>query len=127
MYRVCRSSEEQIEAWRKLDTEVLKGSRTGADLKENIARVEKYKADKQFADPMLSKLIVTNLKFGPTGALVGTTETWSVTTYDSTNKSIVEKKGPTVYSETYHLVLQGDKWLLDKVELVEKGTPIPGD
>lgn len=115
IYRVCRSSEEQIQAWRNLDTEVLKGSRTGSDLEENIERVEKYKADKQYADPKLLKLTVVGLQIDGESALVRTTEEWSVTTYSSVDNKVLGETAPSVYSEVYHLVLQGEKWLLAKV------------
>ncbi len=114
-YRVCRSSEEQIVAWRDLNTDVLKGSRTGGDLAENIQRVEKYKKDKQRADPVLHSLTIVGLKLDKESAFVRTSEVWSVTTFSSTNNSVLTKTGPTPYSEVYHLVKQNDKWLVDKV------------
>ena len=92
IYRVCRSSEEQIKAWRDLDTEVLKGSRTGNDLKENIERVEKYKADKQYANPELLKLTVVGLQIDGESALVRTTEVWSVTTYSSVDNKVLARR-----------------------------------
>lgn len=126
MYTVCRSSEEQIKAWRDLDTEVLKGSRTGSDLQDNIKKVEKFKADKQYAEPVMHQLVITALRLDAANAIVKTSEVWSVTTYNSTDKSVVNKSGPTPYTETYHLVKLNGKWYLEKVVFDNLPKP-PGD
>jgi hypothetical protein len=125
MYTVCRSSEEQIKAWHDLDSEVLKGSRTGSDLQDNIAKVDQLKADNQYADPILHNLVVTGLKLDKTEALVKTTEVWSVTIYKKADNSVVEKSGPSSYAETYHLVNSNGKWYVDRVEF--ENLPRPGD
>lgn len=125
MYTVCRSSEEQIKAWHDLDSEVLKGSRTGSDLQDNIAKVEQFKTDNQYADPVMHNLVITGLKLDKTEAIVKTAEVWSVTVYKKADNSVVEKSGPSSYAETYHLVNLNGKWYVDKVEF--ENLPRPGD
>jgi len=125
VYTVCHSSEEQIKAWRDLDTEVLKGSRTGRDLELNILEVEQMRTGTEAKDPTLHKLVIMAVKSDGTTAQVQTSEVWSVTTYRKADKSIVDQKKAITYAETYQLVKQGSKWFVEKVEFI--GTPAPGD
>lgn len=119
VYTVCRSSEEQITAWRDLNTEILSGTRTGVELENNIKQIRLFQANKQYADPKLHQLIILSLTQDATTATVTTSEIWSVTTYRSVDNAIVQQTGPTTYSETYHMVNQNGKWLLDKVDIAQ--------
>ncbi len=125
VFTVCHSSEEQIKAWRDLDTEVLKGSRTGRDLELNILEVEQMRTGNEAKDPILHKLTIVAVKSDETTASVQTSEVWSVTTYRKADKSIVDQKKGVTYAETYQLVKQGGKWFIEKVEF--NGTFAPGD
>ncbi|HKP51236.1 MAG TPA: zinc-ribbon domain-containing protein [Chloroflexia bacterium] len=125
IYTVCRSSEEQVKAWRDLDTEVLKSSRTGGDLELNIREVEELRAKNQYRDPVLHRLVIVAMTSDGATAQVQTSEVWSVTTYNKADKSIVNQKNKATYAETYQLVKQGSKWFVEKVEF--NNTAVPGD
>ncbi len=112
---VCVSNEEQIKAWLDLDIEVLRGSRTGAVLAENIAYVEDLKAKNLYALPVLEDLDVKEVKISGDTATVSTVETWSVTFYNRSDNMIVETSPPQTLAETYHMVKQNGKWLVERL------------
>ena len=125
IYTVCRSSEEQIKAWKELDTEALKGSRTGTDLANNIREIELMRSRNQYKDPTLHRLVIAGVTVGEATAQVKTSEMWSVMTYNKADNSIVDQQGAATYRETYELVKIEGKWLIEKVEF-ETATA-PGD
>ncbi|HUP27584.1 MAG TPA: IMS domain-containing protein [Chloroflexia bacterium] len=113
---VCLSNEEQIKAWRDLDTEVLKGTRTGDALEENIAYVSELKQKNLYAIPQLNNIQILETKISGDTATVRTIETWSVKFYNRDSKQEVDSKGAETLGETYHLVKRGGKWLVEKLD-----------
>ncbi|MEO6457416.1 MAG: zinc-ribbon domain-containing protein [Chloroflexia bacterium] len=116
---VCLSNEEQIKAWRDLDVEVLKGTRTGEVLTENIEYVEDLKKRNLYAVPVLGSLEIREVKITGDTATVRTIETWSVTFHNRQDKSVVETKPPETLAETYHMVKQNGKWLVERLDFGE--------
>ncbi len=115
---VYTSNEEQIKAWRDLDVEVLRGTRTGAVLAENIAYVEDLKKN-LYAVPVLGNLDIKEVKIDGDTATVSTVETWSVTFYNRQDNTVLETKPPQTLDETYHMVKQNGKWLVERLEFDE--------
>ena len=113
---VCVSNEEQIQAWRELDVEVLRGSRTGAVLEENIKYVENLKARNLYAVPVLGSLEVREVKITGDTATVSTVETWSVTFYNRQDNSVAEAQPAQTLAETYYMVKQNGKWLVERLD-----------
>jgi hypothetical protein len=123
---VRQSNEEQITAWRELDTEVLKGTRIGDVLKENIEMVEALKAHGMYAIPENQRLDILEVKIQGDTATVRTIEVWTVSFYKRSDNSLIEAKGPDTFTETYYLVKQDGKWMVNKLDIDEekdKGTP----
>ena len=120
IYTVCRSSEEQIQAWRDLNPDVLRGTRTGKDLDDNLRKIAEFKANNQYADAVLHQLVVTALNHDEQSAVVETSEVWSVTYYNKADNSVVQKSERVRYSETYSLVKQSDKWYVQGVKVEEQ-------
>lgn len=116
---VCLSNEEQIKAWRDLDVEVLRGTRTGAVLAENIAYVEDLKKKNLYAVPALGSLDIKEVKISGDTATVSTVETWSVTFYNRQDNTVLENKPSQTLAETYHMVKQNGKWLVERLEFDE--------
>lgn len=113
---VHRSNEEQIKAWRDLDIEVLKGSRTGPVLAENIAYVEDLKKKNMYAVPVLGSLDIKEVKIEGDSATVRTIETWSVTFYNRQDNKVVDSQPPQTLAETYFMVKQNGKWLVERLD-----------
>lgn len=119
------SNDEQIKAWRDLDTEVLKGTRVGSVLRENIDMVEMLRQNNTYAIPVLQRLDFLEVKVDGDTATVRTIETWTVTFYNKDTKEEVRKNGPDTFRETYHMVKQDGKWMVDKLE-IDDTTSAPG-
>jgi hypothetical protein len=125
-YVVCVSNEEQIKGWHDLDTEILKGTRTGQVLQENVAVVEELKRQDMFALPANHRLDILSVKVEGDTALVKTIEEWSITFYRQSDDSKVRTEGPDTLKETYHLRKQGGKWLIYLMEYEKQEvTPSP--
>jgi len=114
---VYQSNEEQIKAWRDLDVEVLKGTRTGEVLAENIKYVEDLKQKNLYAVPVLGSLEIREVKITGDTATVRTIETWSVTFHNRRDKSVVEAKPLETLAETYHMVKQNGKWMVERLDI----------
>jgi hypothetical protein len=125
-YVVCVSNEEQIKALKELNTEVLKGSRTGRALEENIELVEQLKSKQLYAIPVNQQLDILDVKVEGDRATVKTYEVWLVSFYALADDKLVQTRGPDKYNETYHVVKQNGKWLIERVDFVSL-TPSPGD
>jgi hypothetical protein len=119
------SNDEQIKAWRDLDTEVLKGTRVGDVLKENIDLVEMLKQNNMYALPVIQRLDFVDVKVNGDSATVRTIETWTVTFYNKDTKEVVQKNGPDTLHETYHMVKQNGKWMVRELE-IEDAPTAPG-
>lgn len=113
------SNEEQIKAWRELDTEVLKGTRVGDVLTENIDMVEMLRQNNMYAVPVLQRLDFVEVKVNGDTAIVRTIETWSVTFHNRDTNETVRKNGPDTLRETYHMVKQNGKWMVRELEIEE--------
>ena len=127
---ICQSNDEQIQAWHDLNTDILKGTRTGQALSDNIQAVQELQSKKMYALP-----VNKSIKFGAvsvTGntATVKTEEIWSVTFYNKDNGQTLQTQGPDTLEEMYHFVKQNDKWLIESVDIVQtnvpNSTPSPG-
>ena len=116
------SNDEQIKAWRDLDTEVLKGTRVGDVLKENIDMVELLKKNRKYAVPVIQRLDFVDVEVNGNTATVRTIETWTVTFYSSDTREVVQKNGPDTLHETYHMVKQNGKWMVRELEIDETPT-----
>lgn len=123
---VRASNEEQIKAWRELNTEVLSGTRTGAFLAENVALVEQLKKNKIYGVPVNHQLDILDVKIEGDKATVKTLEVWSVTFHHQSDNTVMETRGPDKYNETYHMVKKEGKWLIEQVDFVPL-TPTPGE
>ncbi|MDQ3930252.1 MAG: hypothetical protein M3328_14035 [Chloroflexota bacterium] len=113
------SNDEQIRAWRDLDTEVLKGTRVGHVLDENIEMVEMLKQNNMYAVPVMERLDFVDVKVNGDTATVRTIEVWSVTFYKKDTNDVVRKNGPDTLHETYHMVKQDGKWMVNELEIEE--------
>ena len=116
---VCVSNEEQIKAWRDLDIEVLRGSRTGPVLEENIEYVEDLKERGLYAVPVLGSLDIREVKITGNTATVRTIETWSVTFYNRQDNTIADTRPAETLAETYHMVKQNGKWYVERLDFGE--------
>ena len=123
---VCVSNEEQIKALKELNTEILKGSRTGSALNENIELVEQLKQKRLYGEPVNLQLDILAVQVDGDKATIKTYEVWTVTFYKLDDSTVVQTRGPDKYNETYHLVKQDGKWLIESVDFVPL-TPSPGD
>ncbi|HEX8597759.1 MAG TPA: zinc ribbon domain-containing protein [Chloroflexia bacterium] len=119
------SNEEQIKAWRDLDTEVLKGTRVGDVLQENIDMIEMLKQNNMYAVPVMERLDFVDVKVNGDTATVRTIETWSVTFYNRDTRQMVKKNGPDTLHETYHMVKQNGKWMVNEL-VIEESPSAPG-
>lgn len=119
------SNDEQIKAWRDLDTEVLKGTRLGDVLKENIDMVEMLRQNNMYAVPVIQRLDFVDIKVNGDTATVRTIETWTVTFYNKDTKDVVQKNGPDTLHETYHMIKQNGKWMVRELE-IEESPAAPG-
>ena len=122
---VLVSNEEQIKAWRDLDAEVLKGTRIGDVLRENIAMIEMLKQNNMYAVPVMERLDFVDVEVNGDTATVRTIETWSVTFYNRDTNDMVKKNGPDTLHETYHMVKQNGKWMVNELE-IEESPSAPG-
>ena len=116
------SNDEQIKAWRDLDTEVLKGTRVGDVLEENIDMVNLLKKNKMYAVPAIQRLDFVEVKVNGDSATVRTVETWTVTYYSQDTQEVVQQNGPDTLRETYHMVKQNGKWMVRELEIDETPT-----
>lgn len=119
------SNDEQIKAWRELDTEVLKGTRIGDVLQENIDMVELLKQNNMYAVPVNQRLDFLEVQINGDRATVRTVETWTVTFYNKDTKDVVQQNGPDTLRETYYMVKQNGKWMVNKLE-IDETQPAPG-
>jgi hypothetical protein len=117
------SNDEQIKAWRDLDTEILKGTRVGNVLQENIDMIEMLKQNNMYAVPVIERLDFVDVKVNGNTATVRTIETWSVTFYNRDTKAVVQKNGPDTLHETYYMVKQNGKWMVSDLEIEEQEKP----
>lgn len=122
---VRRSNEEQIAAWRNLDTEILKGTRTGKVLSDNVQMVEELRRYGMYAVPENLQLDILDVTVTGDRAIVRTVEVWKVTFYKKSNNGKIESKGPDTLTETYYLVKENGRWLVNKLEIDSElpGTP----
>ncbi|MDQ5825999.1 MAG: zinc-ribbon domain-containing protein [Chloroflexota bacterium] len=119
------SNDEQIKAWRDLDTEVLKGTRVGDVLQENIEMIEMLKQNNMYAVPVMERLDFVDVKVNGDTATVRTIETWSVTFYNRDTRQVVRKNGPDTLHETYYMVKQNGKWMVNEL-VIEESPNAPG-
>jgi len=122
------SNDEQIQAWKNLDENVLKGTRTGNVLTEQIDMVRQLKQNGMYAIPVNVQLSFLDAKVNGDTATVRTKEVWTVTFYRKADNRKIESKGPDTLTETYYLVKQDGKWMINKLVFdSENGvTPTPG-
>lgn len=125
---ICKSNDEQIKAWRELDTEILKGTRTGQALEENIQAVLDLRNKGLYALPDNKSIEFGEVKFEGDKATAKTVEVWTVTFYSkSDNRVVLPPQGPDTLRETYHFVKIDGKWLITSVDIVPNEPPItPG-
>src|SRR4051794_6331560 len=70
------SNDEQIKAWRDLDANILKGTRTGKVLDEQVGMVEDLKKGHMYAIPVNVELSYLDVKVTGDTATVRTKEIW---------------------------------------------------
>ena len=122
---ICQSNDEQIQAWHDLNTDILKGTRTGAALSDNIQAVQELQAKKMYALPVNKSIKFGDVSVTGDTATVKTEEVWSVTFYNKDNGQTVLTQGPDTLQELYHFVKQNDKWLIQSVDIVQTNVPNP--
>lgn len=120
------SNEEQIKAWRDLDTEVLKGTRIGQVLDENIQMVQMLQSRGMYAVPVNESLQFVDVKVQGDKATVRTVEVWTVTFFKKSDGTTIQKNGPDTLRETYSLVKQNGKWMIDQLQIDGQSSPQPG-
>lgn len=124
---ICQSNNEQIKAWRELDTEVLKGTRTGQALTENIEAVQELKNKNMYAVPDNKSIEFGEVTMNETTATAKTVEVWTVIFYNKDNNAKVLSQGPDTLREVYHFVKKDGKWLITSVDIVPNAPPVtPG-
>lgn len=119
------SNEEQIKALRDLDIEVLKGTRVGQVLDENIQMVQMLQSRGMYAVPVNESLQFVDVKVQGDRATVHTVEVWTVTFYKKSDNTVVQKNGPDKLNETYFLVKQNGKWMIDQLQIDGQSSPQP--
>ena len=121
------SNDEQIKAWRDLDENILKGTRIGQVLTEQVDMVQQLRQNGMFAVPENVELTFLSVDVKGDTATVRTKEVWNVTFYRMADKKQIEKRGPDTLTETYTLTKHDDKWMISKLEFDEaKPSPTPG-
>ncbi len=120
------SNEEQIKAWRDLDPDVLKGTRIGQVLDENIQMVQMLKSRDMYAVPVNQSLEFVDVKVQGDNATVRTIETWTVTFFKKSDNTAIQKNGPDTLHETYFMVKQNGKWFVKQLQIDgQSGSPPP--
>jgi hypothetical protein len=122
---ICQSNDEQIQAWHDLNTDILKGTRTGQALADNIQAVQELQAKKMYAMPVNKSIKFGDISVTGNTATVKTEEIWSVTFYSKSTDRVVVTQGPDTLEELYHFVKQNDKWLIESVDIVQTNVPNP--
>jgi hypothetical protein len=120
---IKQSNDEQITAWRNLDTEVLKGTRTGQVLQDNVQAVQDLKNSNMYAIPVNKSIQFGEINVTGDTATAKTVEVWTVTFYSKDGNKVVNSTGPDTLYETYHLVKQDGKWLVSTLDIVQNPTP----
>jgi hypothetical protein len=122
------SNDEQIKAWRDLDSDILKGTRTGNVLQEQIGMVDDLKKGHMYAVPVNTELSFLDVKVTGDTATVRTREVWTVTFFRKEDNKKIEARGPDTLTETYYLIKQNGKWLINKLVFDDENgvTPTPG-
>jgi hypothetical protein len=120
---IKQSNDEQITAWRTLDTEVLKGTRTGQVLTENIQAVQELQNKGMYAIPENKSLVYGEIKVNGDTATAKTVEVWTVTFYTKSDGKVVLATGPDTLQETYYLVKQNGKWLVNSLDIQKQNAP----
>jgi hypothetical protein len=126
---IRKSNDEQIQAWRELNTEGLSGTRTGQVLQENIDAVEQLRARDMYAVPVNHRLEFGKITINGDQATAETIEEWTVTFYQRSDDKMIEKDGPRTLSEVYFLVKVDGKWLISELIITDapEPTPAPGE
>ncbi|HET9494062.1 MAG TPA: zinc ribbon domain-containing protein [Chloroflexia bacterium] len=126
---IRKSNDEQIQAWRELNTEVLTGTRTGQVLQENIDAVEQLRARNMYAVPVNHRIEFGKITINGDEATAETLEEWTVTFYRQSDDKVLEKDGPRLLSEVYFLVKVDGKWLISELVITDapEPTPAPGE
>jgi hypothetical protein len=124
---IVTSNNEQIKAWRDLNSDILKGTRIGQVLTEQQQMVQQLKDGNMYAIPVNVELTFLDVKVNGDTATVRTKEIWTVTFYRKDDNKKIESRGPDTLTETYTLVKQNGKWLINKLVFdSENGTtPTP--
>lgn len=120
---IKQSNDEQIKAWHQLDTEVLKGTRTGQVLTENVQAVEQLRQKGMYAIPENKSIVFGPVKVSGNTATAQTIEVWTVVFYSQSNNKVVLATGPDTLTETYHLVKQDGKWLISGLDIQNANPP----
>jgi hypothetical protein len=125
---IRKSNDEQIQAWRELNTDVLYCTRIDQVLEENIQAVKQLREQNMYAVPVNHRLDFGKITINGDQATAETVEEWTVTFYRKSDDKMVEKDGPRLLSEVYYLVKQDGKWLISElvIENVPQQTPEPG-
>ena len=124
---IRRSNEQQIQAWRELNTDLLKDTYTGQALDENVNMVTQLQKQGMYAIPVNQRLDILNVSVKGDTATARTLEVWTVTFYTKADNKKGDSKGPDTLNETYHLVKQNGKWLISSLDIAGDGpTPTPG-
>jgi hypothetical protein len=123
---IRQSNEEQIQAWRELNTEVLNGTRTGQVLQENIDAVEQLRSRGMYAVPVNHRLDFGKITINGDKATAETIEEWTVTFYQKSDDKVIDKDGPRTLAEVYYLVKQDGKWLIAQLDIRNVPEPTPG-
>jgi hypothetical protein len=122
---IRKSNDEQIQAWRELNTDVLRGTRTGQVLQENIDAVEQLRARDMYAVPVNHRLEFGKITINGDEATAETIEEWTVTFYQKSDDKMIEKDGPRTLSEVYFLVKVDGKWLISELIITDAPEPTP--
>jgi hypothetical protein len=123
---IKQSNDEQIKAWQTLDIEVLKGTRTGQVLDENIQAVQDLKSKNMYAIPENKSLEFGEIKVDGDKATAKTVEVWTVTFYSKGDNKVVLATGPDTLRETYYFVKQEGKWMVSSLDIQQDGRSTPG-
>jgi len=126
---IVNSNNEQIQAWRDLNSDILKGTRTGQVLTEQQQMVQQLKDNNMYAIPVNVELTFLDAKVNGDTATVRTKEVWNVTFFRKADNKKIESRGPDTLTETYSLIKDKatGKWLINKLVFdSENGmTPTP--
>jgi hypothetical protein len=119
---ILRAITRANNAWARanefLDSSTLNGNVAGQALSDDLAQVDKLRAQGHVERDHESAFNVVDVSLDAPGhAVVHTHETWYDETYDSSDRAFLSRSASTSYAETYLLEYQNGLWTVTRNDL----------